>query len=73
MCHLLGGSVTMINRTMQIFVLDQDVKNRIQERLIVALEGLGYEDEELDEYVENGMDGRLCDLEDVIDIDEFLQ
>lgn len=63
----------MMNKTMQIFVLDQDIKNCIQERLTIALERLGYEGEELDEYVSNGMDGRLCDLEEVIDINEFLQ
>lgn len=56
-----------ISKTMQIFVLDQRTKNEIKGLLEQELSKC-FAGNELDEYVELGLDSRLCDLEHTIDI-----
>lgn len=58
-------------KTMQIFILDKREKKQIEKRLR-RLSKQGYKGKELDYCVRDGMDGRLCDLEDVIEIGKFL-
>lgn len=52
--------------------LDSAVKGRVRKKLEKALVVEGYTGGALEESVENGLDGRLADLEDTIDIKEFL-
>lgn len=55
-------------KTMHIAVLDDHQRIEIEDKLETALVEMGYSDIELGEYIERGMEGRLCDLEDAIDI-----
>lgn len=55
-------------KTMHIAVLDDHQRIEIEDKLETALDEMDYSDIELGEYIERGMEGRLCDLEDVIDI-----
>jgi len=56
-----------VNKTIQVWVLDQETKNEIKELLEKELSKV-FSGNELDEYIENGIDSRLCDLEETIDI-----
>lgn len=56
-----------VNKTMQVWVLDIETKNEIKALLEKELSEI-FSGNELDEYVECGMDGRLCDLEETIDL-----
>lgn len=65
----MSSAVTkeLVNKTMQVFVLDEDTKEEIKWLLEKELSKV-FCGNELDEYVSNGMDSRLCDLEEVINI-----
>jgi len=56
-----------INKTMQIWVLDIETKLEVKTLLEKELKKF-FSENELDEYVDRGMDSRLCDLEETIDI-----
>ena len=53
--------------TTHVCMLNANIKNEIKDKLYEALES-ECPDIELDEHIENGMAGRLCDLEDTINI-----
>lgn len=57
----------VVSKTMQVFVLENETRIEIKKMLELELKKY-YCGNELDEYIENGMDSRLCDLEDTIDI-----
>lgn len=56
-----------VNKTMQVWVLNSETKNEIRELLELELSKM-FSGNELDDYIEEGMDSRLCDLEEIIDI-----
>lgn len=60
----------MTNYVSQLNVYEQFL---IKKDVIESLKELGYEKDDLKELVENAMDSRLCDLEDLIDINEYLE
>lgn len=49
--------------------LDADVQDAIEKDLTSAINDMGfYSHDDIKEHVQNGMDGRVCDLEDTIDV-----
>lgn len=56
---------------MQVFILDEVAKREIADKLRKGLRNLGMSGNELEWTVEDGMDSRLCDLEEVIDINDL--
>lgn len=59
--------VETVDKTIQVFVLDHETKEEIRAMLEKELSKC-FSGNELDEYIECGMDSKLCDLEDTIDI-----
>lgn len=57
----------MYEKTTMVCVLDNETREEIKELLELELSKT-FSGNELAEYLEDGMDGRLCDLEDTIDI-----
>lgn len=57
----------LVNKTIHVFVLDYETKHEIKQLLEIELSKT-FSGNELDEYIDNGMDSRLVDLEEVIDI-----
>lgn len=57
-----------VNKTIQIFVLDYETRIEIKDLLEQALIEMDFSENELDQYIEDGLDGQLCDLEETIDI-----
>lgn len=56
-------------KTLWIGLLEQNQKEEIERKLYHALKELGeYDEQEIDFIIQDGMDSRICDLEDVIDI-----
>lgn len=54
--------------------LDSKVQKRIEKELRTALEETGlYNKEEIKEHVQNGMDSKIHDLTDTIDIDKIIE
>ena len=58
----------MLDRNMFVIELDESTQATIKEMVKSALNELGVYDVEL---VESAMSGRLCDLEDLINLDEI--
>lgn len=54
-----------------ICMLPKQTQQSIRHDLANKLSELGYKGAELLEAVQNGMDGRLCDVEEVIDIKKY--
>lgn len=53
--------------TIQIALLSNEQKNELTELMQEELEFLGFEEQdEINEIIANGLDGRLCDLEELI-------
>lgn len=57
-----------VNKTMYISVLDYEIRIEIKKLLEQALIKMDFSGNELDQHLENGLDSRLCDLEETIDI-----
>lgn len=58
-------------KTIHIELLNEKQKEEVREKLTKTLTDLGHKEEELHEHVETGMNGRLCDVEELIDICEL--
>ena len=58
----------MLDRNMFVIELDESTQATIKEMVTSALEDLGVYEYEM---VETAMSGRLCDLEDLISLDEI--
>ncbi|MGG0667704.1 hypothetical protein ABE073_04160 [Lederbergia citrisecunda] len=56
---------------MYIKLMNERVQNLISRDLIIALSRIGFEGFELFEAVDMGMDSRLNDLSDTIDISKY--
>lgn len=53
--------------TMYVALLSDEKKSAITQLLQKELESIGYEEQaEIDEIISNGLDSRLCDLEELI-------
>jgi hypothetical protein len=56
-------------KTLWIGLLEQNQKEEIKSKLYHALKEQGkYDELEIDFIIQDGMDSRICDLENVIDI-----
>lgn len=60
-----------INKTKHIFLLDYETKIEIKSLLEQALIKMDLSANELEQHLENGLNSRLCDLEETIDIDNL--
>lgn len=64
--------MTKYNKTMWIGLLEQNEKDEIENYLYDSLKHEGiYAEDEMDFIIRDGMDCRLCDLEEVIDLNEL--
>lgn len=53
--------------TMYVALLSDEKKSALTQLLQTELESIGYEEQaEIDEIISNGLDSRLCDLEELI-------
>ncbi len=53
--------------TMHVSLLSNEQRTKLIELMQAELELIGYKDQaEIDEIISNGLDGRLCDLEELI-------
>ncbi len=59
----------MLDRNMFVIELDESTQATIKEMVMDALDELGVYEYEM---VETAMSGRLCDLEDLIDLDDVI-
>lgn len=68
-----------MDRTTYITLLPNTIQMEIEKDLIRALLSKGNDlsdeltDREINELVQEGMDGRLCDLSDTIDIEKYVR
>ena len=60
-----------INKTKHIFLFDYETKIEIKSLLEQALIKMDLSANELEQHLENGLNSRLCDLEETIDIDNL--
>lgn len=60
-----------MKKTMYVSSMCNENQESIKAELRASLE-VDYQGEELEEAIENGMNSRLCDLEDTIDISKYL-
>ena len=59
----------VLPKTLWIGLLEQNQKEEIKRKLYHALKELGeYDEQEIDFIIQDEMDSRICDLEEVIDI-----
>ena len=63
----MSNNIETISKTMHIFVLDHETKREIKMMLENELSKY-FSESELDYCIESGLDSRLCDLEEIIDI-----
>lgn len=56
---------------MYICQLPEDQQSYIQKAISRKLYQLGYKGAEHKEILQNGMDGKVCDVEDTIDLSRF--
>lgn len=67
----------MINKKekkLYVFQLDDEIQKRIEKELKVALEEEGlYSNEEIKEHVQLGMESKIHDLTDTIDIHQIIE
>lgn len=55
--------------TMYVALLSDEKKSALTQLLQTELESIGYEEQaEIDEIISNGLDSRLCDLEELISL-----
>ncbi|MGI8387543.1 hypothetical protein [Robertmurraya sp. P23] len=59
-------------KTMYICQLPNEVALDIYNHIHNKLFELGFRNRDLHEFVENAMSGRICDLENMIDINKYL-
>lgn len=62
-----------MNTTIFIAELSNENQEKIKKMIIEFLTTEGYENKKIQEIIENVMNGRLCDLEEFIDIEPFLK
>ncbi|MGH2319786.1 hypothetical protein ACRC6Q_18885 [Planococcus sp. SE5232] len=56
-----------MNITMYVSVLSDEKQSTIAQLIQKELESIGYEEQaEMDEIISNGLDSKLCDLEELI-------
>ena len=56
-----------MNITMYVSVLSDEKQSTIAQIIQKELESIGYEEQaEMDEIISNGLDSKLCDLEELI-------
>lgn len=56
-----------MNITMYVSVLSDEKQSTLVQLLQKELESIGYEEQaEIDEIISNGLDSKLCDLEELI-------
>lgn len=56
-----------MNITMYVSVLSEEKQSTLAQLMQKELESIGYEEQaEMDEIISNGLDSKLCDLEELI-------
>jgi len=64
--------VVIMNSNTFVCELSKENQNKIKEVVKLYLVKEGYNDEEIKESISNAMEDRLCILQDIIDIKQFL-
>lgn len=59
-------------KTMWIGLLPENVKSEIEKDLKGALESMELDTSEVEDALQDGMDSRLCDLSDALDIEKYI-
>ena len=60
-------------KTIYICELSEQTQNEIKKHILQFLENEGYTKEEQKEICDNAMSGRLCDIEENIDITKYIK
>lgn len=61
----------MASVTQHIFLLSPKRQKAILKDVTASLVELGYEGEELEEQIKEAMNGRVCDIQELIDISKY--